>query len=523
MARRTMRTNIGAALAGFLSIVAVSALLRPFRGDLNTAVVALAYLSAVLLVASRAAPSLAIATALLAFTCFDFFFIRPYDTLRVDSTSDGLALLSFAIVAVAASEATVLLRQRARQAEERERNATALSAFSTLLLSETGTTGLPASVARSAGQLLDADACCILPVQNGELAALGSPEVELPPFVALDQVRQVLSDGSPRLIEQPSSGARTLYHPLNIEGRTLGVLIATGPLRSRDENQRQIPGMVEAVTHTLAVTLDRERLSAETAHLEALRRSDEFKTVLLAAISHDLKTPIAAIKAAVTGLLGADAHWDEQSRQAALRAVDDATDRLHHLVTGLLDLSRIEAGAVHPQLEWHDLQDLVGSAIATAGAVLDGHTVSVSLPDDLPLVRVDFVLVAQVLVNLLDNAARYAGSGSRIEVHACASPADVIVSVWDEGAGIPPTEREHVFEKFYRGASAGGTRPHGAGLGLAICRGLIERQGGRIWAGQSPLGGAAVSFSLPRLPDRRGETQSSGAEVLRGNDDSGRR
>ena len=517
--RRAARRDVAAPLAGVLGIVLVSAVLRPFRGDINTVVVALAYLSAVLLVATRTAPWVAIATALLAFTAFDFFFIPPYDTLRVDRSGDGLALLSFAIVSVAASEATVLLRQRARQAEERERSAMALSAFSTLLLTETSAAGLPASVTRSAAQLLDADECVILPARDNDVLLPVEARIKLPNFLALEPARRSLQAGSPLMVEaEPRSpGVRTLYLPLVVENRVLGVLVASGRLREYDGAQGQGAGIAAAVAHTLAVTLDRERLTEETAHLEALRRAEEFKTILLAALSHDLKTPIAAIKATVTGLLGAEAQWDEDGRRAALRAVDDATDRLNHLVTGLLDLSRIEAGAVHPRIEPCDLQDLAGSALETVGSLLDDRQVAVSLPEDLPLIDVDFVLMAQVLVNLLDNAARYTGSGARIEIHARASTSEVIISVWDDGPGIAPAEREHVFEKFYRASSAAGAPPSGAGLGLAICRGLVDRHGGQIWAERSPLGGAAISFSVPRLPE-----QHAPKARVHGHNDSGR-
>ena len=490
-----------ALIASVLSIALVTVALHPFRGNVNTVVVALGYLSAVLVVAIRSETWVAVATALVAFAAFDFYFIPPFDTLEVASSGDGLALLSFAVVSVASSEAATLLRRRAQQAEYRERMATALSAFSALLLAQAGTGGLADSVRRDAARLLDATDCAILILEGQTLlppAAGDGQEALMPDFVDIETARAVADGSRPPLVldGQP----RTLYLPLTVEDRRLGVLVAVGPLRECSPDQRELPATVQAVGRTLAIALDRARLTEEAAHLEALRQSNEFKTILLAAISHDLKTPIAAIKATVTGLLGAGAQWDEDSREAALRAVDDATDRLNRLVTNLLDLSRIEAGAIHPQLEWHDLHDLIGSALATAGTVLDERRISVNLPDDLPLVHVDFVLIAQVITNLLDNAARYIGKGGRIEIHASYTDSEVIVSVWDDGPGIAPADRARVFEKFYRASGASGSRPAGAGLGLAISSGLVERHGGRIWAEQSPLGGASISFSLPRYP-----------------------
>jgi len=491
-------------------LVLVTLVLHSYQGRLNTVVVALAYLTTVLVCAVRASTWVAITIAALAFIAFDVLFIPPYGSLTVSSSADGVALLSFGVVSLVTIESVSLLRRQTEGAEARAGVARALSAFSALLLAQAGGERLRPSVLREAAELLDAQECAVLPVHDNRVLidGLGSTQaLPLPEYADADQAQSVVTTCKPLVLDlkahatiAPGAPDRRLYLPLAADNQMLGILVARGPLRGCRPGTGPVPPTVTAVGQTLAIALDRARLSLEAARLEGLRQSEEFKGILLAAISHELKTPIAAVKATVSGLLGVGARWDESGLQSGLHAIEESTDRLDRLVTNLLDLSRIEAGAVHLHPDWCDLNDLVSSAVAATGHVLDERQLTFEIPDDMPPIHVDFVLIVQILMNLLDNAAKYTLPGGHIDVSARAGHGGTIVSVSDDGPGIAPESRPHVFEKFYRVSHPAVGRSPGAGLGLAICRGLVEKHGGTIEVTDSTMGGATVSFTLPNSP-----------------------
>jgi two-component system sensor histidine kinase KdpD len=240
---------------------------------------------------------------------------------------------------------------------------------------------------------------------------------------------------------------------------------------------------------------DSARRSSEAIREAALvRRSDELKTALLRAVSHDLRTPLAAIKANVSGLRQADAKYSDDDRAEALAAVEDEADRLDHLVSNLLDFSRIEGGALRPRTRPQDLAELVGAVVARLGARLAGRPISVDVPDDLPSVACDYGQIDQVVSNLLENAALHTPRRTPIRVRARVVGGIAEVEVIDGGPGVPAAERERLFRPFERGRTAG---LRGSGLGLAIARGLVEAHGGRLWVDDAPEGGARFAFTLP--------------------------
>ncbi|HEY3109097.1 MAG TPA: ATP-binding protein, partial [Chloroflexota bacterium] len=240
---------------------------------------------------------------------------------------------------------------------------------------------------------------------------------------------------------------------------------------------------------------DSARRSVEAAREAALlRRSDELKTALLRAVSHDLRTPLAAIKANVSGLRQADARYSDEDRAEALAAVEDEADRLDHLVSNLLDLSRIEGGALRPRAGQHDLAELVGAVVARLGPRLAGRPISIDVPDDLPSVACDYGQIEQVVANLIENAALHTPQRTPIRVRARVADRVAQVEVVDRGPGVPAADRERLFRPFERGAAP---RARGSGLGLAIARGLVEAHGGRIWVEEAPGGGARFAFTLP--------------------------
>jgi K+-sensing histidine kinase KdpD len=238
------------------------------------------------------------------------------------------------------------------------------------------------------------------------------------------------------------------------------------------------------------------RGSRQAREADILRSSDELKSALLHAVSHDLRTPLASIKASVTGLLAPGARLDEADRRELLEAIDEETDRLTHLVTNLLDLSRIEAGSLRAEKEWYDLGEVIGGVVERVRPQAGACDIRIGMLDDLPLVPLDYALVERVLANLIENAIRHGGSHGPIEISVRTSPSSVRVEVADRGPGIPPGEQERIFDRFYQSSRRAG----GVGLGLAIARGMIQAQGGQMWAGARPGGGAMFVFTLPLAP-----------------------
>jgi two-component system, OmpR family, sensor histidine kinase KdpD len=276
-----------------------------------------------------------------------------------------------------------------------------------------------------------------------------------------------------------------------------GVLEVTGRPGTgvfRAEDQQTLMTFVNQA----ALALERARLSAEAAQATALTQSDELKSALLAAVSHDLRTPLASIKASATSLLDTSVEWDAQTRHDFLEAIDEETDRLTLMVSNLLDLSRIEGGALRPQKDWYDIDELIVDVRARLAPRTRNHPLIITVEPDLPLLRFDYVQIAQVLVNLIENAVKYTADGTAIVVSAHQVPGAVEVSVHDDGPGIPREHQLRLFDKFYRVAAA--TTAPGVGIGLAISKGLVEAHGGTIWVESEPGNGTTFHFTLPLPP-----------------------
>jgi two-component system sensor histidine kinase KdpD len=248
------------------------------------------------------------------------------------------------------------------------------------------------------------------------------------------------------------------------------------------------------VAAQIGAAVQLERLRREVTEAEALRRADELKSALLNAVSHDLRSPLAAIIASAGSLQQTDVSWTDTERLDFAEGIENEAQRLNRLVGNLLDLSRIESGSLKPDLGWYDLASLVHEVVGRLKPALNEHKVRLSLPDDLPPLALDYIEIDEVLSNLLENAVKYTAPGTPIDVEIHRDKDEVRVEVADEGPGIPPAALPRLFEPFYRAA---GSKVRGTGLGLAVARGLVEAHGGRIWAANRDTGGATISFTLP--------------------------
>jgi two-component system sensor histidine kinase KdpD len=287
-------------------------------------------------------------------------------------------------------------------------------------------------------------------------------------------------------------GATALYLPLQAPRGPVGVLGVRPGNRHALDAPDQLH-QLETFANQTALAIERAHLAEEAQQAQVRVETERLRNSLLSSVSHDLRTPLATITGAATTMLDSGAKLDVKTRQELLESVREEADRLNRLVQNLLEMTRLESGAVQLRKEWHPLEEVVGAALSRLGKQLADRRVDTHVPPDLPLVPIDDVLIEQVLVNILDNAVKYTPSRTPIRILATSTGEAVTVEVADHGPGLPRGEEDKVFEKFYRVASGG----RGAGLGLAIAQGIVKAHGGHIWAQNLPEGGVAFLFTLP--------------------------
>jgi two-component system sensor histidine kinase KdpD len=259
--------------------------------------------------------------------------------------------------------------------------------------------------------------------------------------------------------------------------------------------------LMEAFASLAALALERVRLAEQARQAQVFQAAERLQTALLNSISHDLRTPLVSITGALSSLQEDDGRLDAATRASLVENAHEEAERLNRLVGNLLDMTRIEAGALRVAEEPCDVQDVIGAALEQAAGRAGGREITVQTPADLPLIPMDFVLIVRVLANLIDNALKYSPPGSPIEVRARIEGPAVLISVADRGVGIPPDDLERVFDKFYRVRQPRAVS--GTGLGLSICKGMVEAHGGSIWAERREAGGTVVTFSLPLSAGRK--------------------
>lgn len=456
---------------------------------------ALVYLLGVVVVAVRAGPGPSILACILSVAAFDFFFVPPHFTFAVAETQDLLTFGVMFVVALVISGLTVRIRWLADSARQREQHTAALYALSRDLAVAREVPAILDAAARHIGEVFQGRVAVLLPDAGGDLTwqtTGGRSFAPEPADLALSRW-VYLHCRAAGLGTETSPDAAALYLPLTASRATLGVLALRPDTPGRmgaPEPIRQL----QTFSSQVALALERAQLAAEAQRAQLLVQTESMRSSLLSSVSHDLRTPLASITGTATALLHADVTLDAPTRRGLLETLCEEADRLNRLVRNLLDMTRLESGALHVRKEWQSLEEIAGAALGRVEALLRAHSVSVHLPPDLPLVPLDGILIEQVLINLLENAGKHTPPGTVIRLLAEESAEAVTVTVADTGPGVPPGEESRIFEKFYRGAAAG---PRGAGLGLAICRGIVEAHGGRIWVETRGEKGTTFRFTLP--------------------------
>ncbi|MBV8032876.1 MAG: sensor histidine kinase KdpD [Betaproteobacteria bacterium] len=485
-----------AALAATAMCTGLGMLMSPLFELVNVAMV---YLLAVVLVATRYGRGPAIATSVIAVAAFDFFFVPPLLTFAV---TDVQYLLTFGImlaVGLLISDLTSRVRLQANVAGHRERRTSLLYAMSRELAATRGQEPMARVAVRHVGEVFDSQVVVLLPDGSGRLHHPKGP-AEPGSFHGADlDVAQWVQDHG----EQAGLGTDTLpsaeavYLPLTGGQATLGVL-AVLPANPRRVLLPEQFHLLETFSAQVALALERAQLAerAQRAQLDA--ETQGLRNALLASISHDLRTPLAVISGASSSLMEKGDALATDERRGLARSIFDQSQQMTALVANVLEMTRLEGGGIALERDWHALSEITGTVVGRLASHLDGHPVRIWLPEKLPLVRVDAALIEQVLANLLENAAKYTPRGTAITISAETHGEEMTVSVEDAGPGLPPGDPEQLFEKFYRGTPEGAVG--GVGLGLAICRAIVRLHGGRIRAERRPGGGAIFSFTLPLEP-----------------------
>ncbi len=522
---RPTRQSFVALLFSAVAVALATLLAGLLENSFGIANASVVYLLAVVAVAELYGGWMAVSSSIAAFLIYDFLFVEPLYTFSIQSAEEWLDLLLFRVVAIAIGRLAAAQRARAHEAEFRTQEARAMFAMSR-------------EVGNSASALEAAPLLATRLVRVGEMSrvwlTLGhsvaderviadtAPDEPRPSLASRWLLRAASAEVQPDWMRvrdsQPRRAGRereadcmVFRVPVEAGGETVGSVWAT---RARTD---PFPGrshtrLLAAAADQFGQAIVRDRLQAEATEAEIARQGDKLKSALLDSVSHDLRTPLAAIRASAGNLADPQVKLDRALVATTAREIDREADRLSRLVRNMLDLTRIQAGALDPSIQPYDLQDVLEPVIARLRGVFnDLPTLTVTIPDDLPPVNVDALFVDQIVSNLLENAVRHS-AGAAIRLSATGRHGNVELLVEDAGPGVPASALPRLFDRFYRAPSGTQTRApiaddrEGMGVGLAVVRGLAEAMGGSVEARRSDLGGLAIAVRMPaalRLPADR--------------------
>ncbi len=471
-------------------------IIDPFISPANLVML---YLLAVVIAALRLGRGPSITAALVSVVAFNFFFVPPRYTFEVADPQYLITFASLLIVGLAISTLASRVREQVEDARRRATQMATLYALSRDLAAAAGLEAIMQAVITHIGQTFDREVAVFLPEGERLVARAVSPGF------GLDEDKQAVATWAFQHGQPAGRGTDTLpaadarYLPLKTAQGVVGVLalkLARSGLHSTPEQRR----MMEAFASQTALAIERAQLAETARQAQLLQETEKLQTALFNSISHDLRTPLASITGSLSSVL--EDNLDSATQQDLLKTAHEEARRLNRLVGHLLDMSRLEAGALKVSRQPGDIQDVIGAALQQLNGPLANRPIEINLPADLPLVSLDFVLMVQALVNVLENAAKYSSPTSPIDIQAQVGGDELEIQIADRGSGIPPSDLTRIFTKFYRvlRPTQAGERaepPPGTGLGLSISSGIIEAHGGRIWAENRPGGGTIVTLTLP--------------------------
>jgi two-component system sensor histidine kinase KdpD len=466
-------------------------------------------------------------TSILAFLAFDFFLVPPLYLFTINRPEEWIALFIFLIDALLTGQLAAALRQRAEVASRREQEARALYHLVHMTNMVEDAQAQLRAICRAMVEtfaawgvqgcaLLQEDATGALQVQVSFSDESGSKYEQegAQPLTFWERLITPSAHGpasaqSKRPLEKRGHDRSLHLIPLKFRHNPAGALrldvLGDPGALLREEHlggaaHQAAPGsffwtFIDQVT----ALIERAQLQQENMHLALLKRTDALRAALLSSVSHDLRTPLTTIKAAASSLLQEEVEWSAEARSGFLHSIEHESDRLNRLVANLLDMSRIEEGALIPDKDWYSLKALIQDVLGRLAPLLEGRAVQLDLPEDLLMVELDYLQIDQVLTNLLENVMRYTPASSPVTISARQEEQQIVLRVADHGPGIPNAHLERVFDKFYRvmHGPVAASASSGSGLGMAVCKGLVEAHGGKIWAESRPEGGLIVFVTLP--------------------------
>jgi two-component system, OmpR family, sensor histidine kinase KdpD len=468
----------------------VSSLIAPYISPTNLIVI---YLLAVVLAAVYLGRGPAVLTSILGVACFDFFFVPPTLTMAVSDTEYLLTFFGLLSVGLVISYLTAQVREQAEVAQRRETQTVALYELGRDLTATIGLDAVAKTIIDHISQTFSREVAVFLPEKSLLKIFASSPgmqigENELAVATWAYEHGELAGRGTDTLPElgircQPLKTTRGVIGVLGVKPSIDGAYLTPEQRRTLD-----------AFTNQVALAIEGALLVEQARQAELLEATEKLQAALLNSISHDLRTPLVTITGALSSLEEGPL-LDDEIRRNLIETAREEADRLNRLVGNLLNMTRLEAGAVHVHPEASDVQDLIGSVLEQFGTRLENRQVRIDLADQLPLIPMDFVLIGQVLVNVIDNAVKYSPNNSPIDIRSKVVDSEMEISVADRGVGIPKEDLERVFDKFYRVQRPDNVS--GTGLGLSISKGITEVHGGKIWAENRARGGTVIKMRLP--------------------------
>lgn len=483
-----------AASAAVMALCTIlAALVFPYFTAVNLTMI---YLAGVVFVATRYSTGPSAVGSVLAALLFNFCFTQPYYTFTIEDGQLFVAFVALLATALVVSGLAQRVRRQNEAARTRYVRTAALYFMSRQLGATTGADALARVAAKHVADVFQGDSVVLVPDRDSRLSVVAqSGAFAAEPTNERAAAQWVLEQNKwAGWSTDTLPASQAIYLPLLASGRALGVLALRPhqPGTPLEPDQRH---MLETFATQLAIALERAAFAAQAEVARREAETEQVRSSLLSCVSHDLRTPLAAIGGSASALLEDTSGLPESTRRELLQSIADEAGRMNQLVGKLLDMTRLESAGFRLQHDWYPLDELVGAALTRLGAALQRHRVVTEIPADLPLLRVDGTLIEELLCNLLENAARYAPSGSRVTIRAGTTEKGVLVEVLDEGPGLPAGTEREIFRRFVR------RRPpsdrQGAGLGLAICEAVIRLHGGEIAAENRPTGGARFWFKLP--------------------------
>ena len=483
---------------------------------------AVVYLTAVILIAIRQGRWPAIFAAVLTAPLYHFFFVAPLYSLSKLYRIDVISLIVFLAATVIISNLAERVRAQIRATRLSERRSKNLYDFNRKIAGAAALDDVLWAVVHHVAATISAKSLVMMPPKLQPQADRLEIVAAYPPEMILDDMSDAAADWAWRQGKPAGRGSNTLpsaewlFIPLKTARGTLGVLGV------QIENRRRLPSseetrLLDTLADQAAIAIERTHLVSEFEEARLFMETEKLRSALLSSLSHDLRTPLVSILGSATTMIDLESELDKDAQHDLLNTIREEAERLNRFVQNLLDMTRLGSGALHPKQEWIAIEDVIGAALPRLKRQIGARKVDVEIDRQLPLLSLDFVLIEQVLVNLLDNACKYSPPDSRIQITADRRDSLVAVRVCDEGLGIPEAERENVFDMFYR-VRATDSQVAGTGLGLAICRGIVEAHGGSMavvnTSEDGTQHGTCVEFTLPIRDVPALSDTESGIEVI---------